>query len=870
MNDDVPLAHSAKKDEEISSQTYAEHIAGAPPIGFVVQETYWAYAIANPLGNVIFHKIDIIYKGTPSTPSNAYVDSMYITQFVDPDLGYYGDDFVGSDTLLNMNYSYNATAHDAIFSAMGMAPPAVGYDFFQGVSYRTNNPADSAVFNLKWRHGRKYVWPRPMTGAGYFASGGTWSDPALQNYNGSLEWYNMMRGYLPRPPYPAAKPFPRPDAYGGPIGGFGTFLVPGNPVTGTGWIDGSVDGPSDRRMYLITGPFKMSVGDTAEVVLGLVGGIGNSNISSVSVLKFNDIFAQFAYNNLFNLPIYPSPVVQVAELNQKVILNWGNDSKSVDAIENSFHKGYKFQGYNVYQMPTESSSLKNAVRIATYDVKDNVTIILDKVIDPSTGSVLEKPVEFGKNTGIKRFIVINKDYVRSQPLRNGQQYYFAVTAYGYDPAVDVPFHALESAPIILTVTPHSPNPGVRYAGISGDTVEVTHTSSGRKSDGKVIPIIVDPTRTTGDNYKVTFDTLGGKTVWNLTDVTTKKVILANQTNQSGNGNYPIINGVLTKVSGPPIGINHWSYSGDRWVSGVDWGGAQFFGGMDIGANFFGSDVKPTDYVPVEMKWTGGAGKSTPSVANGWAQGAVYWRSDHYNYHGIGWMPFTSWNVSDPANPIQLNASFVEDAKAGSANMKWDMGWNGTKFSSLGGREYIFLSDTPYDPTHYNGTITGYDHDVLYAIWPSARGTHTYLEAPFTMNIVPNYPNTLLDVFNFSEPGKTQNSALAKADITKINVFPNPYYGYQDREISRMTHYVTFNHLPVQSAWTIRIFDLAGNLVKTIRRGNGNSQFTTWNLTNKNNYPVASGIYIAYIDMPGLGTKVLKLAIVQERQILNVY
>jgi hypothetical protein len=43
----------------------------------------------------------------------------------------------------------------------------------------------------------------------------------------------------------------------------------------------------------------------------------------------------------------------------------------------------------------------------------------------------------------------------------------------------------------------------------------------------------------------------------------------------------------------------------------------------------------------------------------------------------------------------------------------------------------------------------------------------------------------------------------------------------------------------------------------------------WNLNNQANLPVASGLYIAYIDMPDLGaTKIIKVAIIQEQQILD--
>jgi hypothetical protein len=78
--------------------------------------------------------------------------------------------------------------------------------------------------------------------------------------------------------------------------------------------------------------------------------------------------------------------------------------------------------------------------------------------------------------------------------------------------------------------------------------------------------------------------------------------------------------------------------------------------------------------------------------------------------------------------------------------------------------------------------------------------------------------------------------------------------------------VTFSHLPDQA--TVRIFNLAGVLVQTIQKDEP-GQFLRWNLSNEDGLPVASGLYIAYIELPELGeTKILKLAIVQEQQILD--
>ena len=134
-------------------------------------------------------------------------------------------------------------------------------------------------------------------------------------------------------------------------------------------------------------------------------------------------------------------------------------------------------------------------------------------------------------------------------------------------------------------------------------------------------------------------------------------------------------------------------------------------------------------------------------------------------------------------------------------------------------------------------------------------------------IISTKPNQVgSDVFTFAAPSISENADLAKEDVKEINVFPNPYYGVNSEELNKYQRFVTFNHLPAKA--TLRVFNLAGQLVRTIEK-NSNSQFERWDLLNNSGLPVASGLYIVYIDMPDLGTtKTVKAAIIQEQQILD--
>jgi hypothetical protein len=133
-----------------------------------------------------------------------------------------------------------------------------------------------------------------------------------------------------------------------------------------------------------------------------------------------------------------------------------------------------------------------------------------------------------------------------------------------------------------------------------------------------------------------------------------------------------------------------------------------------------------------------------------------------------------------------------------------------------------------------------------------------------VRFVTNKPNSAADTFTFSTAGYQPEAStdLAKQDIAKINVFPNPYFGANVEELKTLEHFVRFTHLPSKA--TLRIFTLAGELVRTLNHDN-NTQFETWNLENFANIPVASGMYIVHVDCGTLGQKVLKLALIMAEE-----
>ena len=870
-------------------------LSASDPIGLEVQVTLWAYnQPSNTLGQIVFKRFKIINK------SGMILDSMFVAQWSDPDVGDYADDLVGCDTLLSLHFAYNGSPSDAEYSKVNLPPAAVGFDFFQGPL--VPSPGDTGVFNLQYVPDHKNLG---MTSFGYFSAGGTWSDPPMGEVSFTLQWYNMLNGFAPTDDLDNPTPWligsgPRTDE---PT----KFPLYGDPATDPEGINSDIDGkgknmaPGDRRMFANSGPFTMQPGDEQEVVVAVIGGLGGNQIQSVTDVKSTDKVAQQVYNSLFQVIPKPpaSPNVKAIPLDDKVVLNWGWDVERIKETEEKKIINYEFEGYNVYQLPSATSSLNDegVVRIATFDKINDVRIIKSSVFSSKYGTVVDLPIQFGSDAGIQRYIVIDKDYLTGKPLYRGTPYYFAVTAYNFDPTL-VRDRALESAPIIHTVVVQDPKPGDRYEGDAGEQVEVTKDGN---DDGVCQVIVVDPTATTGHDYKITFEVdedtnsaTYGETVWNLIDETTGETVLAKQPQSpdpSANDQL-IVDGLLIKVSGPAPGIKaivevaneNGPLPEDQW----DPAGAPFQGN-----NVWHSLSAPADANRFYISAGGGAGnieRMARSIANAnahdfemrfTADGGVYawW----YDADTAAAVPFEAWDVGiqtydDPADDIRcLTGGYSGGATIGS----YDFGYTDPAFGFPAtdwtyfrvpaddqGTYEVFKKDV-FDDKTFTYSWWGHSYEVLARIIICDFGGAGTLPATGTViRWITNKPHLLSTTYTFTAPAATHSEDLAKLDVEKINVFPNPYYAANPLEPDRFNRFVTFNHLPPHAI--IRIFTLGGIQVRKLEK-NDNTQFFQWDLKNEAGLPVASGMYIAYIDMPELGkTKTLKLMIIQGEQVVEYY
>jgi hypothetical protein len=881
---------------------------GSLPLGIEMQVTIWEYRTNKTLDNIIFKKYTLINKG------DYEITNMYTSIWNDPDLGDATDDYVGCDTLLDLGFVYNAYAFDEIY---GNYPPSVGIKLLQGPIV-DGIPSDSAIFNGQVIYGKKNL---PMT-AHYFiiSPDAIYRDPIQGQYIGTLEFYNLFQGRSAA----TGELFQIPPQLGG---GTTTFPLSGDPVSGEGFIDGILHSPGDRRNGISSGPFNMASGDIQEIVFAQIaaGAADNMNhLEAISYLKTIAEFSQFFYESFYSFPFTPhSPEPIVGEFDREIILNWGNDTHSMQAIENFDFAGYKFQGYNIYQLPSKEATFKEAILLATFDIKDGVTVILDDEIDPETGLIVRRVQQIGSDSGLERFITIKKDFIKNEPLNNGSVYYFAVTAYTYNPALLGP-NNFESSLKIVRAVPQSTPPGIRYGGEFGEKIEVVHDFG--ESDGVVDAEIIDPSILTGDSYQITIDFYDDETIWYLTDISKGTEKLNKKVKFVEDGEYVIIDGIKIFVANQRYGIKQgdifnspenpdlWGWeiiSGNKLITDLNANGFSFEGfrgaiGYANPYSYFNN--KPNPVSPFELKNVlikfGRVPDGTIQFENPYINPNVPSPDENFSYayrYGIGFenspaktefipyiinpdsgfsfqdfkksVPLSAWDIDDPANPRRLAVGFTENNSVNGLldGRYWPGNWNNYNNTSVNGsREWLFIFNSDYSETSnpdLQVDILSQPVSIMY--WFTVNRV---VNAPFSpgesgddqMTLHPNKIFTEEDVYSFTAPGIIESSELAKEDVKKINVFPNPYYGSSPQEASTNETFVTFNHLPNRAV--IRIFNLAGQLVRTIDK-NSVEQFEIWDLRTDYGMPAASGIFIIYIEMPDLQqTKILKLAIVQ-RQIL---
>jgi hypothetical protein len=518
------------------------------------------------------------------------------------------------------------------------------------------------------------------------------------------------------------------------------------------------------------------------------------------------------------------------------------------------------------------------------------------------------------NAGISRHITITttqfpEHHGGSTAIIYGQTYKYIVIAYAYNTRPKARGFAINRNSLdsrLLTVVPQQPLAGSRFIYKNGDTL-----NSNRRDLG-VMPIVVAQENVIEATYRVLFnspDTTynlfrsinGGN--FDLVKANLKYTNYGASNSTLADDSSRIVDGILFKVqkirfkSENPSG----NYSGSVGVIPDLLLSRDSIQTRQNGWDYTPSENNPYDssrfsvnptYKPYQSRsmsisyptrntYIGFRSLLNPEdlrkvkiVFTGYGNGQQAYRYlstgvVNFTYQDMQEVPFKVYEI-DPfdgtATDRQLNCGFLEFPGSTQDN-KWE-----PTTDSTGGREILYIFNSDYNPAPVPPYSTANLYlqqatvDIMYVWNPrlktagaSFRNGDVFTIYPYTVtrpNVTAGNP-LFYDVTTQAAVIGSSEVARDNGSLADVKVVPNPYYGANSQETSISGRFLTFTRLPKEC--TIKIYTINGDMIKILAK-NDNNATMLWNMTNLENVPVASGMYIALVDAPGIGTKILKMAI----------
>lgn len=386
----------------------------ASAIGLEVQTMAFAFSSADEIDNMTFYQHKVVNRSTNR------LDSVHFGQWVDPDLGFAFDDYVGCDTSRDLGICYNGDDFDEGVNGYGSNPPSVGVDFFQGPTTRDGEQLGMDYF-VYYNNDFSQQGNPEQAQHYYNYLTGTWKDGERitcgDDGKGGDERCNYM---FPDDPNDRSD-----DAW--------SEVTAGNE-------------PGDRRFLQSSGPFTLMPGAVNTITTGVVWAKASSggNTGSLDLLRIADDKAQELYNNDFNPLDGPDlPEVTTQELDEKIIIRLD----STGPTENYFTQAlgedvtdtieYLFQGYQIYQLESSSVSQSNlddadqARVVRQVDLEDEVGDLTNQVFNAEVSEFQSELMVQAADDGIDHTFEITTDAFSSgdDALVNNRAYYFAVVPY---------------------------------------------------------------------------------------------------------------------------------------------------------------------------------------------------------------------------------------------------------------------------------------------------------------------------------------------------------------------------------------------------------------------------------------------------------
>ncbi len=657
--------------------------------------------------------------------------------------------------------------------------------------------------------------------------------------------------------------------------------------------------PGDNVFNFGTGPLSLDIGETQRFSMCILFGndlqdlIMNA-VTSSKVLEADYRFAQPP----------AKPIVKAVAGDHKVTLYW--DTRAENSIDPLSGKK-DFEGYKIYR--SQEYTFDDVFTIT--DGRGNPFLgkpiaQFDKIDSLSGYHPVEYPgraVKFylGDNTGLVH------EYVDST-VTNGVTYYYAVVAYDFGTSEIPPTEnqaVISRDPITgeftfdvntVQVTPGPIASGLvdPEAGTDGTPEQLVGNST-----GSIRVKILDKLKVQDKIYTVKFDSDSTYNVEDSTGVTetfySKDTVFVELGHK-----HVITSSVIIKDAGGNI------VDTSKYFVNSDFGKVR---GLHKGDLPYGEAYTIFyRYYPVAKSKLLNGEDANPDFDGM----KIYVKNDplDLDYENSGWITQTITDVKD-----SLLFSTAPGAYPGSHVQyrgDWEIRWNDLETDSTG--HWINTGDTAYTTT-LGKVVCPF---TIYDVTNNKPGVYLVVEKTGTKNNgqwdfgedIILRPSDITDPFanfntsyylNFSLPDTSvvKNPRLPKkgdiyavytkkpfqegdeylfttksakfsteranSSLENIYVVPNPYVAYSEAEMPGRTSQkrgdkvLQFRNLPPKC--TIRIYTVTGELVDTIEKDD-NSSVATWDLLSFEGQRIAYGVYIYHVDVPGVGEKIGKFAVIK--------
>ncbi len=448
--------------------------SGSEAIGLELQTQAFGFSTNDEINDMTFYNFKILNRSVEN------LNETFFGTWVDSDVGWYNDDFVGCDVARGLGYTYNGDAEDEGASGYGVNPPALGMDFFRGPIADANdgvdNDKDGCVdcTNITDADGNvtqvdDEVLPEQII-MSKFVYYNNDANAISGNPQVTSDFYNYLSGRWRNG---------NPITYGGngqdasnPACDY-MFPDDTDPDFTESWTEESAGNtPADRRFLITAGPFTLEPGAVNTITTGLVWARASSGgpFASVKKMRAADDKAQALFDNCFQVLNGPdAPDLAIESYDRELIISLTNATSS-NNFEDKYEEvdptlistadytvednKYHFEGYQLFQLadPTVTSSDlydEDKARLIRYS--DLVNYRKDQNGDVDLNNPIGKLINYefdadldafvprdktikADNTGLRHSFSIKADAFATGDTRlvNTKTYYFMAIAYGYN------------------------------------------------------------------------------------------------------------------------------------------------------------------------------------------------------------------------------------------------------------------------------------------------------------------------------------------------------------------------------------------------------------------------------------------------------